>query len=277
MSKVTAWLGCLLFLSACVTAASCTQDTTRPPVEDEPLVWDDVPLYTYRVLHTYPHDSNAFTQGLVFEDGRLYEGTGLYGQSTLRRVDLLSGRVLQSVDLPADRFGEGIALFEGRIFQLTYVAHLGFIYDRETFERVGQFRYGTPGWGLTHDGYRLIMSDGTDKLYFLDPESFAVVRQVEVRDRGEPVWYLNELEYIDGRVFANIWRYNDVVVIDPATGQVTSRIDLSGLLAPEDITPVTDVLNGIAFDAAARRLFVTGKRWPKLFEIRLVPADAEKR
>ncbi len=227
--------------------------------------------YTYRVIHTYPHDPGAFTQGLVFEDGVLYEGTGLYGASTLRRVALETGQVLQRYALPQQYFGEGIAVVGDRLIQLTWQNHEGFVYRKETFELLQSFSYPTEGWGLAYDGNRLIMSDGTATLHFLDAQTLVETGQVEVRDRGTPIVRLNELEYVDGEVWANVWQTDRIVRIDPQTGAVAGWIDLAGLLKPEDRTGAEDVLNGIAYDAQARRLFVTGKWWSKLFEIELVP------
>lgn len=228
----------------------------------------------YRVVATYPHDTEAFTQGLIFYDGQLYEGTGLNGESSLRRVDLASGTVLQRIDLPAEYFGEGIALFNDRIYQLTWQNKIGLIYDRASFTQLGSWSYETEGWGLTHDGSQLIMSDGSDTLRFLDPQTLAVQRSVQVRAEGQPVTRLNELEYIDGQVYANIWQTDMIARIDPQSGAVTAWIDLSGLLPLEERLPNTDVLNGIAYDPATDRLFVTGKRWPKLYEIALVEPQA---
>jgi len=227
---------------------------------------------SYEVVRVYPHDPRAWTQGLVYHDGHLYEGTGLYGASELRRVDLASGEVLQAIALPDELFGEGIALFGERIIQLTYKSGLGLVYARDSFALLGTFRYPGEGWGLTHDGRHLIMSDGSAYLRFLDPETFAEVRRVEVRLDGEPLARLNELEYIDGEVFANVWTTDQIVRIAPADGTVLGVIDLTGLLDPE-VRRTTDaeVLNGIAYDAEGERLFVTGKLWPKLFEIRRVP------
>jgi len=237
---------------------------SRPP-GDEP-----VPVYTCRVVNIYPHDRTAFTEGLVFQDGVLYESTGLNGQSTLRRVELETGRVLQRYDLPARFFGEGMALYGHRIIQLTWQSHVGFVYDRDSFELQRTFTYPTEGWGLTHDGQRLIMSDGTAILHFLNPETFEEVGQIEVQDNGRPVLWLNELEYIAGEIYANVWQTDLIARIDPHSGRVTGWIDLTGLLGPEDYAQPVDVLNGIAYDAERDRLFVTGKWWPKLFEIELV-------
>lgn len=232
-----------------------------------------VPVYTYRIANTYPHDREAFTQGLVVVDGVLYEGTGRLGTSTLREVDLESGQVRRRQSLPEQYFGEGIAVAGDRIYQLTWHGKLGFIYDRISFEQIGSFAYPTEGWGLTYDGQSLIMSDGTPNLYFLDPETLERTRQVPVTYRGQPVWALNELEYVQGEVYANVWRTNLVVRIDPQTGEVVGVIDLTGLLDAGDLDQPVDVLNGIAYDEQADRLFVTGKLWPKLFEIELIAVE----
>ncbi len=226
--------------------------------------------YSYQIVNVYPHDRRASTQGLVYEDGVFYEGTGLRGESTLRRVRPETGEVLHLYSLPARYYGEGITIWGERIIQLTWKAGLGFVYDKDSFQLLGAFSYPTEGWGITHDGTRLIMSDGTSMLYFWDPETFEEVGQVQVHDEFGPVVMLNELEYIQGQVYANVWQTDLVVIIDPQTGRVTGRINLSGLLTPEDFAQPVDVLNGIAYDAEGDRLFVTGKKWPKLFEIDLV-------
>ena len=227
------------------------------------------PRFTYRLLNSYPHDVDAFTQGLVFDSGVLYEGTGLNGRSSLRRVELETGEVLQERTLDDRYFGEGIALVAGRIFQLTLSANVGFIYDRDSFSLQGDVAYETPGWGLAFDGDRLIMSDGSTKLYFRDPADFRLLSQVEVSVDGTPLDNLNELEFVRGEVFANIWQTDLIARISPATGDVLGLVDLSGLLTPQESVRA-DVLNGIAYDAEGDRLFVTGKLWPWLFEIELV-------
>jgi glutamine cyclotransferase len=229
------------------------------------------PVYGYKVINVYPHDPQAYIQGLVYQDGIFYEGTGRRGQSTLRKVAVDSGEVLQRVDLPPELFGEGIVIYEDRIIQLTWQAGFGFVYNKDSFDLQQNFSYSTEGWGITHDGTRLIMSDGTARLYFWDPDTLEEIGRVAVLDNGQPVVRLNELEYIHGEVYANIWQTDRIARIDPQTGQVVGWIDLSGLLGPEDraAQPV-DVLNGIAYDADNDRLFVTGKLWPKLFEIELV-------
>ena len=232
---------------------------------------DGVTNYTYEVINTYPHDPGAFTQGLVFLDGALYESTGLNGQSSLRKVDLGSGDVLKKVDVPAEYFAEGLAIMGDHAYQLTWQNHKGFVYNRESFEKEKEFAYAGEGWGLATDGKSLILSDGTAQIRFLDPATFAVTRTIDVRFKGRPVTQLNELEYVKGEIFANVWQSDYVVRIDPASGFVTGVIDFTGLLPPQDHQLNTDVLNGIAYDPATDRLFVTGKLWPKLFEVRLKP------
>jgi glutamine cyclotransferase len=209
---------------------------------------------------------------LVFEDGVLYEGTGLNGRSTLRRVELETGEVLQIHELPAQFFGEGVTVYGNDIIQLTWQSHVGFVYDRDSFELLQEFNYSTQGWGITHDGERLIMSDGTATLYFLDPETFEEIGRVGVYDNDGSVNRLNELEYVQGEIYANVWQTNCIARIDPQTGQVVGWMELKGLLTPEDRGEPVDVLNGIAYDAENARLFVTGKLWPKLFEIELISA-----
>ena len=228
--------------------------------------------WTYKVINTFAHDPKAFTQGLVFDDGFLYEGTGLNGHSELRKVELETGKVLQAHKLPEEFFGEGITVFGNRIIQLTYQSNVGFVYDKGTFELLREFNYPTEGWGLTHDGKNLIMSDGTPMLYFLDSQTFKQNRKIMVLDQDSPVWGLNELEYIDGQIYANVWPTERIVKIEPEKGEVIGWIDIEGILAPEDHSDEIDVFNGIAYDPSSRRLFVTGKFYPKLYEIKLIPA-----
>ncbi len=233
-----------------------------------------IPVYRFRVVNSYPHDPDAFIQGLVFEEGIFYEGTGRRGQSTLRKVEFETGRVLQRINLPAEVFGEGITIFGDRIIQLTWQARTGFIYDKPNFEFLDIFRYPTEGWGITHDGQRLIMSDGTSTLYLWDPTTLEEIGRIEVAANGQPVTRLNELEYVNGEIFANVWQTDRIARIDPETGRVVGWIDLTGLLNPEDRGQrKVDVLNGIAYDVENDRLFVTGKLWPKLYEIELMGPD----
>jgi glutaminyl-peptide cyclotransferase len=224
----------------------------------------------YKIVHTYPHDPGAFTQGLVFYDGYLYEGTGMEGESSVRKVELSSGKVVQKIDLPRPYFGEGIVLWKDKLIELTWTTKIGFVYDRATFKQLRTFTYAREGWGITQDGKRLIMSDGSATLYFWDPETFKEIDHLDVVDKGSPVEKLNELEFIHGEIYANVWMTDRIARISPATGHVIGWIDLTGLLSGAERRG-TDVLNGIAYDAKQGRLFVTGKRWPKLFEIRLAP------
>jgi glutamine cyclotransferase len=226
------------------------------------------PVSSYQVVRVYPHDPQAFTQGLVFFDGFLYEGTGLNGQSSLRKVRIENGEVLQVKKLEERYFGEGIAIAGDSIVQLTWQAGVGFVYDRRTFERTRTFTYAGEGWGLTFDGTRLIMSDGSATLRFVDPDTLKETGRLEVKDGGRPVANLNELEMVKGELFANVWQSQRIARISPKTGQVAGWIDLRNILDPNDAAGV-DVMNGIAYDAARDRLFVTGKLWPKLFEIRV--------
>lgn len=228
-------------------------------------------LYTCEVVVTWPHDREAFTEGLCWADGQLFESTGNYGQSSFRKVDLKTGRPVQELKLAPDYFGEGMTLLNHKAYQLTWKNKVGFIYNLDTWKSEGEFSFEGEGWGLTTDGKWLIMSNGTDELRFIDPENFRVVKTIHVVSHGAPVKNLNELEYIKGEIFANVWQTNWLVRIDPASGALLGTVNLSHLLAPEDYTQSVDVLNGIAYDAAADRLFVTGKNWPKLFEIRLHP------
>lgn len=275
-----AWL-ILLLAGAC-----CRPDPSGPPggppvLEGEGEAESEgetepppaaIPVYTYKVVQTYPHDRDAFTQGLVYEDGLLLEGTGLHGQSSLRRVSLETGAVIQQIDLDEAYFGEGIAVVGDRIVQLTWQENTGFVYDRSSFALLDQFGYASEGWGLTYDGSRLIMSDGTYVLHFLDPETFVETGTIKVRDKDRYITLLNELEFVNGELFANVWQSDYIARIDPGTGKVTGWINLAGLLASQTRARPPGVLNGIAYDAAGDRLFVTGKNWPYLFEIDLVAA-----
>lgn len=241
----------------------------RPRPAVPPAGADAFPVYTYDVVHVWPHNRDAFTEGLVYFKGDLLESTGLNGQSSLRRVDLKTGKVLQRVEVPSQYFGEGLATLNGKLFQLTWQSQKGFVYDLASFHQEKEFTYTGEGWGLTTDGTWLIMSDGTDQIRFLDPVTFAENRRITVIARGAGVNHLNELEYVQGEIYANVWGTDYVVVIDPATGRVNGVIDFTGLLPASDRDEKTEVLNGIAFDPDGGRLFVTGKCWPKLFEVKL--------
>lgn len=255
------------------TAPASVAPTTAPiPTPATTPTPAPPPTYTYEIINTYPHDPAAFTQGLIYYDGSLYEGTGRWGESSLREVALDTGAVLRSHPLEPQYFGEGITLLNDRIYQLTWQEQTGFVYDRATFEPLQTFSYPTEGWGITHDGQQLIVSDGTSTIYFRDPETLQETGRITVRDHEGPINRLNELEYINGEIWANIWLTDLIARISPETGEVLGYIDLAGLLDASALTVSVDVLNGIAFDPETGRIFVTGKLWPSLFEIAVVPA-----
>lgn len=257
-----------LLFTALVATVSCAPSPVGKDGQNKTTL-QSVPTYTFTIINAYTHDRDAFAQGLAFENDTLYEGTGLYGKSSLRRVDLKTGKVLQIHILPDEYFGEGITVFGDIIIQLTWRSKKGFVYDKNSFEILRDFTYETEGWGITHDGKRLIMSDGTSTLYFLDADTFKTTGHIQVYDNGKSVSNLNELEFIDGQIYANVWRTEYIAMIDPRSGRVTGWIDLSGILPPQADGKPVDVLNGIAYDIANNRLFVTGKLWPRLFEIKL--------
>lgn len=268
-----------LFCASVLAMAGCSQSpgssATNAPAPNAPapapaLNTNGLPLYTYDIVNTFPHDTKAFTEGLVYLNGDLLESTGLKGSSNLRRVELKTGKILQNVTVPDQYFAEGLAVLNNKAYQLTWQSQVGFVYDLERFRSNLEFDYTGEGWGLTTDGNSLIMSDGTDVIKFMDPGTFKERRRIHVTSNGEPVRLLNELEYIKGEIYANVWKTDYVVHIDPQTGKVLGIIDFSGLLSMDE-REHTDVLNGIAYDAAGDRLFVTGKLWPKLFEVRIRP------
>jgi len=255
----------IVLLAAALAAAACG------PASEA----GDIPEYTYRVIHTYPHDNHAFTQGLLYLNGFLYEGTGQNAESSIRKVELATGKVLQQHDIPEAYFGEGIVNWKDRLIEITWTTQVGFIYDLATFQLKSQFQYPGQGWGLTQDGKRIVMSDGTPQIRFWDPETLAELGRINVTAAGVPVQDLNELEWVKGEIYANIWQTDRIARIDPNNGRVVGWIDCSGLLNPHDrVGGEGAVLNGIAYDASTDRLFVTGKLWPKLFEIRLVKKSA---
>jgi len=264
--------GALLLAMAAIgfVPAQSSSRTARPGQDAR---GGPVPTYGYQVVRSFPHDPAAFTQGLIVRDGVFYESTGLSGRSGIRKVKLETGEVMQSKPLAPEYFGEGITDWHGQIVQITWQSQAGFVYDMQTFEPTKRWTYTGEGWGLTHDDARIIMSDGTAQLRFIDPATLKETGRITVRDANGPIEHLNELEYVKGEVFANVWLTDRIVRISPKDGRVTGWIDLAGLLSPAERTEVErggGVLNGIAYDAATDRLFVTGKLWPRVFEIRLV-------
>lgn len=255
-----------------VLVAGCSRQAGRaePSVAPAPKA-GPVAHYTYEVIQAWPHDPKAFTQGLLFRNDTLLESTGLNGESSLREVEWRTGRILKRIEIPRTYFAEGLAVIGAKAYQLTWQNHQGFIYDADTFQRLGEFAYDGEGWGLTTDGTLLILSDGTNRIRFLDPATFKIVRTIDVTADGQPVSQLNELELVRGEIFANVWQTDRVVRIDPANGRVLGEIDFSGLLSGADRLPTANVLNGIAYDAPNDRLIVTGKLWPKIFEVRIKP------
>jgi len=250
-------LNLLLLATAVATAAAAAADSK-------------VPIWNVQVIHAYPHDVGAFTEGLFFLNGYLYESTGLEQHSSIRKVRLETGEVVQRRDIAPQYFGEGIVNWKNRIISLTWKTELGFVFDLTNFKLEKKFSYMGEGWGLTQDGKEIIMSDGTSQLRFLDPDTLQETHRIDVTLQGKPVPNVNELEWVKGEIFANVWKTNWILRIDPSTGRVQGVIDLNGLLQKSDIVPgQTDVPNGIAYDAKGDRLFVTGKNWPKLFEIQL--------
>jgi glutamine cyclotransferase len=227
--------------------------------------------YSYRVLGTFPHNIKSYTQGFEYHDGYFFEGTGQYGESSLRKIIPGTGDIIKSRNISSDLFGEGITVLDGKIYQITYRSQVGFIYDAVTFEQLQKFFYqNQEGWGLCNNGKEIIMSDGTNVIYFMDPQYFSINREIEVFDNVSEVDSLNELEFINGTIYANRYMTNEIVMIDPATGKITGKADMSGLLKPEDRHPQIDVLNGIAWDQAEKRMFVTGKNWPKIYRVELI-------
>ena len=260
------------FLAALVTVVLLLAILSEAISETNSSSSGAVPIYGYKIVRSYPHDATAFTEGLVYENGTLYEGTGLYkdsGPSTLRQVDLQTGKVQKQIFLADDLFGEGVTIWKDRLIQLTYKDGIGLVYSKKNLTEIGKFSYSTEGWGITSDGVELIMSDGSENLHLLDPQTFEEKGRLEVRVGEVPLRGINELEYVQGSIFANVWPTDWIAIISPSTGNVTGLVDLHGILPKEDSNGV-DVLNGIAYDEENGRLFVTGKLWPRLFEIELV-------
>jgi glutamine cyclotransferase len=229
----------------------------------------------YKIIRTYPHPPGSFTQGFVYEDGFLYEGTGQFGSSSLRKIEMETGEILNEVRLPRQLFGEGITIYKDRIIQLTWFSQIGFVYDKKSFQQLDTFRYPIPieGWGITTDGKHLIISDGSDRLYFLDPETFTLKKRLNVFDNRGPVWKINELEYVDGAIYANVWQSPKIIKIDINSGRVTGSIELDEIIPDKYRGHGDYVLNGIAYDSAKKRFFVTGKMWPLVFELELLISE----
>lgn len=260
----------ILVLLLSLVSLQCNSGTTNTnaPRNDSPEN-AVVQNFGYEIVNIWPHDPSAFTQGLVFLDGKMIESTGQVGRSSLRNVEIQTGRILKKIDVPPPYFAEGITLLNNKIYQLTWEQQLGFIYDAQSFEKLGEFKYDGEGWGLTTDGRSLILSDGSNRIRFIDPDSFQVTKTIAVMDAKVPVRDLNELEFVNGEIYANIWHDDRIAVVNPQTGRVKAWINLAGLLQPGDVQDPEAVLNGIAYDQSTERFFVTGKLWPKLFELKI--------
>jgi glutamine cyclotransferase len=262
MTKVLATLLAFCFIIPVVLCLPAQEDISEKPPSK----------ISYKIIRTYPHPAGSFTQGFVFEDGFFYEGTGQYGSSSLRKIELETGEIVKEVTLPRHLFGEGITIFKDTIIQLTWFSQIGFVYDKKNFRRLDMFPYpiSIEGWGITTDGNHLILSDGSNILYFLDPESFEIKSRLNVYDHRGPVLRINELEYVEGALYANVWQQPKIIKIDMNSGKVTGYIELSEII-PEQYRGHSDyVLNGIAYDPVKKRFFVTGKMWPKVFELELL-------
>ena len=243
------------------TSNNTTQTTT----------YHGVPVYNYKIIQTHPHDSEAFTQGLTFDNkGNLIESTGLNGASSLRRVNLIDGKILQQINLSDEYFGEGMTIVDNKIIQITWQNKIGFIYNTETFEQINTFNYNTEGWGLTYDGNNLIMSDGTANLYFIDTNTYQTTNTINVHDKEGPVENLNELEYINNTIYANIWHSTKIAIINPTTGQIQAYIELEEITQPHTTKNPEAVLNGIAYNTQTNQLYITGKLWPNIYEITII-------
>ncbi|MCL2643174.1 MAG: glutaminyl-peptide cyclotransferase [Candidatus Bathyarchaeota archaeon] len=258
----------LIIIIISIAAINTTQWAPSNKTPTQTTTFHGVPVYSYKVIQTYPHDSSAFTQGLTFDNkGNLIESTGLNGASSLRRVNLSDGKILQQINLAEEYFGEGITVVDDKIIQLTWQNKIGFIYNQETFDLLGNFKLNTEGWGLTYDNKHLILSDGTSKLHFLDTNTYQTINSINVHDAEGPVENLNELEYINGTIYANIWFSTKIAIINPTTGQVEAYIDLEELAQPHTTKNREAVLNGIAYNTQTNQLYITGKNWPNLYEI----------
>lgn len=270
--KILAVLFCFVIIYFLILSLYTRWNNYPPcPVKHPDAATSTAPVYTFKIVNSYPHDENAFTEGLVFENGVFFESTGIYRRSTLRKVDPETGDILAIHKLPPRLFGEGIVICKDKIIQLTYQSRLGLVYDKKTFRLLREFHYPTEGWGIAYDGKQLILSDGSSRLYLLDPETYKIICWIEVYDDKGPVRGLNELEYINGEIYANIFPTEHIAIIKPRTGEVTGWINLEGILDPAYPNRERCTLNGIAYDVAKKRLLVTGKYYPKIFEIELSP------
>ncbi len=266
MKYTIAAILCAVCLVACGGRSGSAQK--KSSARNNPKVETAV-QYGYRIVGAYPHDTGAYTQGLFWHDGFLYESTGEYGHSSLRKVVLETGLPVKQVPLDDAYFGEGAALYDGRIYQLTWLEGTAFVYDLDTFEKVREFNYGGEGWGVTTDGTKLYVSDGSPNIAVVNPQTFKTERTIQVRNGGKPVQYVNELEWIGGKIWANVYMTEDIIIFDPETGAVDGVIDFRGIESQLMVTRGTDVMNGIAHDPATGRIFVTGKKWNKLFEVEI--------
>lgn len=262
-------VGAVLLVLALMRSDPTSQPASAISNQPSPLPDGRALQASYEVVNSYPHDPTSFTQGLLWKNGGFYESTGMYDHSKLRRLEFPSGKVLKEIKLDPEIFAEGLALVDSRLIQLTWKSHRGFVYDVETFRLLQEFAYDTEGWGLTYDGKNLILSDGSSDLFYFDPQTLKPIKKLPVRMNGQPVLELNELEFIEGEIWANVWQTDLILRIDPSTGHVTSFLNLKGILAPSDRKGTEDVLNGIAYDGDQKHIFVTGKLWPRIFEIRL--------
>jgi glutamine cyclotransferase len=270
----TAAMAATMGIAVSLGMAGCSGDEPQGNNPPEQPAFPAATVARPAVVASFPHDTSSFTEGIFWHDGALYESTGRNGLSLVRKVEPATGKVLQQVRLDTTYFGEGLTLLGGKLYQLTWQTHVGLVYDPVTFKQVSSFSFDGEGWGLTNDGKSLVMSDGTDRIRFLDPVNFQIVRTIDVRDGSIPVTQLNELEWIRGELWANVWHTDRIARIDPGNGRVIQWLDLSGLLKPGDVTDREAVLNGIAYDAEHDRVLVTGKLWPKIFEIRLPAASS---
>lgn len=264
---------CLLCLVACSGQKQNEMSNIPKYQEAQQTSNNNSNTYKAEILETFNHNPDYFTQGFEIHNGFIYEGTGLNGKSSLLKWDFKTGEVVKSVKLDDKYFGEGITVFKDKIFQITWTSGVCFVYDAKTFKKLKSFDYTGEGWGLTNDDKNLIMSDGTNMIKFLNPDNFSIVKTIAVTDNGAPINNLNELEYIDGEIWANIWMQSKIVVINPETGNITKWIDLSELMSTLEAGEKADVLNGIAYDKQSKKIYLTGKNWKNVFSVKLVKAS----